>query len=73
MKALGIKTSIAMVCNLVFANNTILPSFLLFFLIIDLYFQIPVVMAQIFNTTAELPISIGIQTNEAKAEIEQIH
>ena len=42
--------------------------FFLFFLIIDLYFLIPAVIAQIFNPTAELVIPIG--TKEAKAEME---
>ena len=40
------------------------------FLIIDLYFLIPAVTAQIFNTTAELAIPIGIPIKEAKSEIE---
>ena len=40
----------SMVLNLSFANNTILSCFFLFFLIIDLYFLIPVVITQIFNT-----------------------
>ena len=43
---------------------------LLFFLIIDLYFLIPAVIAQIFNPIAELIIPIGISLKEAKAEIE---
>ena len=41
-----------------------------FFLIIDLCFLIPAVIAQIFNPIAELVISIGIPTKETKAEIE---
>ena len=41
-----------------------------FFLIIDLYFLIPAVIAQIFNAVAELVIPIGIPTKEAKAEME---
>ena len=41
-----------------------------FFLIIDLYLLIPAVLAQTFNPIAELAISIGIPTKEAKAEIE---
>ena len=40
-----------------------------FFLIIDLYFLIDVVTAQIFNPNAELVISTGTETNEANAEI----
>ena len=41
-----------------------------FSLIIDLYFLISVAIAQIFNPIAELAILIGIQSKEAKAEIE---
>ena len=41
-----------------------------FFLIIDLYFLILAVIAQIFNPIAELVIPIGIRIKEAKAEIE---
>ena len=43
---------------------------LFFFLIIDLYFLIPAVIAQIFNSIAELVIPTGIRSNEAKTEIE---
>ena len=43
---------------------------LIFFIIIDLYFLIAAVIAQIFNPIAELVILIGIQTKEAKAEFE---
>ena len=56
--------------NLDFANNTILSCVFIIFLIIDLYFLIAAVIAQIFNPIAELLISIGIPTKEAKAEIE---
>ena len=41
-----------------------------FFLIINLYYLIPAVIAQIFNPIAELVIPIGMPTKEAKAEIE---
>ena len=41
-----------------------------FFLIIDLYFLIPAVIAQIFNTIAEFVIPIRTQIKEAKAKIE---
>ena len=41
-----------------------------FFSIIDLYFLIPAVIGQISNSVAELVISIGIPSKEAKAEIE---
>ena len=41
-----------------------------FFLIIDLYFLTPAVIAQIFNSTPELVILIGIPRKEGKAETE---
>ena len=41
-----------------------------FFKIIDFYFFIAAVIAQFFNSIAELLISIGITTKEAKAETE---
>ena len=66
IKALEIKTS--MLFNLDFANNIILLWF--FFLIIDLYFLIPAVIAHIFNPIAELVIPLGVPIREAKAEIE---
>ena len=62
------KTS--MLLNLDFANNTTLSCFFYFFLIIDLYFLIPVAIAQVFNPIAELIILTGIPSKEAKAEIE---
>ena len=46
--------------------------FLFLFLIIDLYFLIPAVIAQIFNPTAELVISKEIPSREAKEDIEII-
>ena len=58
-----------MLFNLDFANNTILSCFF-FFLIIDLYFLIHAVIAQIFNPIAELVIPIGIPTKEAKSEMQ---
>ena len=67
MKTLEIKTTI--VFNLVVANNTVLSFFFLFFITIWLYFLILVVIAQIFNLTAELAITIGIPTKESKAEM----
>ena len=42
----------------------------LFFLIIDLYFLISAIIAQIFNTFVELVIPIGIPTKEAKAKLQ---
>ena len=56
--------------NLDFAKNTILSFSCLFFLIVDLYFLIPAVIAQIFNPIAELVIPIEIPSKEAKTEIE---
>ena len=46
-------------------------AFSFFFLIIDLYFLIAKVIAQIVNPIVELAIPIGILTKEAKAEIEK--
>ena len=40
-----------------------------FFLIIDLYFLIAKVIAQIFYPIVELAIPIGLLTKEAKSEI----
>ena len=59
-----------MLFNLAFAKNAILLRFFPFFLIIDLYFLIPGVIAQIFNPTAEIGITQGIPTKEAKEEME---
>ena len=60
-----------MLLNLDFANNTIFSCFFFFFfLIIDVYFLIPTVIAQIFNPLAEIVIPTGIPTKEAKAEME---
>ena len=42
----------------------------LFFLIIDLHFLIPVVIAQMFNPIAKFVIAIGIPNKEIKAETE---
>ena len=42
-----------------------------FFLIIDLYFLIAKVIAQIFYPIVELAIPIGLLTKEAKSEIEK--
>ena len=57
-----------MLFKLAFANNTIFSCFSFFFLIIDLYFIIPKVIAQIFNPSAELAIPIGIPAKEAREE-----
>ena len=42
----------------------------LFFLIIDLYFLILAVIAQIFNPITELVIPMGIPTKEVNAQME---
>ena len=55
--------------NLDFPINTILSCLFFFFLIIDLYFLIPAVIAQIYNPIAELVIPIGILTKEEKLKI----
>ena len=49
-----------MVFNLIFANNTILSCFFFFFLIVDLYLLIPVVIARSFNPTVEMLMLIGV-------------
>ena len=59
-----------MLSKLVFANNTILSCFSFFFLTIDLYFLIPAVIVEIFNSISELVIAIRIPSKEEKAEIE---
>ena len=52
-----------MLFNLDFANNTVLSCFFFFFLIIDLYFSIPAVIAEIYNPIAEI-IPTGKPTKE---------
>ena len=49
-----------MLFNLDFANNTILSYFFFYFLIIDLYFLIPAIIAQTFNPISELVIPTEI-------------
>ena len=66
-KSLEIKTS--MLFNFAFAKNTYLSCFFFFFLIIDLYFLITAVTANIFNPIAELVIPIGILSKDGKAKI----
>ena len=66
IKELEIRTS--MLFNLDFARNTVLSCF--FFLFIDLCFLIPAAIARSFNHIAELGITIGMPSKEAKAEIE---
>ena len=67
LKALETKTF--MLLYLDFASNIVLPCFFFFFLIIDLYFLIHLVITQTFNPSAELLILIGIPTKEAKTEM----
>ena len=56
--------------NLDFANKTILSSFFFFFLIVDSYFLITAVIAQLSYPIAELVIPIRIPSKEEKAEME---
>ena len=65
---LEIRTSIGL--QLSFPNNTILSCIFFFFFIIDLYFLISAVIAQIFIPTAEVVILTGTQANRTNAEIE---
>ena len=58
------------VSNLAFPSNTISSCVFLFYLIIDLYFLVPSVIAQTFNPYVEPAISTGTPTNEANAETE---
>ena len=58
-----------MLFNSDFASNTVFLCFYLFFVIIDLYFLIAAVIAQIFNPIAELVVPIGIPTKLAKVDI----
>ena len=61
MNALETKTS--MLFNLDFADNTILSCLFFFSLIINSYFLIPEVIAQIFNPIAEFMIPVGIRNS----------
>ena len=53
-----------MLFSLDFADNTILSSFFLFFLIIDLHLLISAAFAQISNPAVELVIPKGIAIKE---------
>ena len=55
-----------MLFKLDFASDTVSR---FFFLIIDVYFLIPAVIAQIFNPIAELVIPMKIPIKEKKAEM----
>ena len=61
-----------MLFSLDFANISIWSYFLFSFLIFDLYFLIPAVIAEHFSPIilVDLAILIGIPSKEAKAEIE---
>ena len=59
-----------MLFNLDFADSTIVSCFFFFFLVIDLHFLLPAVIAQISNSIAELVIPIGVPIKEEKAEME---
>ena len=61
-----------MLFNLDFAKSTISSCFFFYFLVIDIYFLIPAVMAQIFNTTAELVFPITMPTKLQKQKWEHI-
>ena len=67
IEVLEMKTSILF--NFDLSNKTILSCLFFFSTIIDLYFVIPSVFAQIFNSTVELLIPIEIQIKEGEAEI----
>ena len=59
-----------MLFNSAFADNTISSCSFFFFLNYWLIILTPAVIVQISNLVAELIISVGILTKEAKAEIE---
>ena len=59
-----------MFSKLAFPSNAILSCLFLFFLIINLYFLITAVIAQIFIPTAKLAIPTATPTNDTNAEIE---
>ena len=67
----GLEIRTSVICNIKsFPNNTILSCIFLFFFIINLYFLIPAVIAQIFLPTTELVKPKRRQTNEANTETE---
>ena len=53
-----------------FASKFLLSCFFFLSLTSELYFLIPVFVAQIFHPTAELTMPIGISSKEAKSKIE---
>ena len=68
IKALECKPS--RLINLDFANSIISPCLFFFIISIGSLFLIPQVITKMFNSPAELAMSIGITIMEAKAEIE---
>ena len=64
MKALEIKISTAF--NLVFTRNIILSCFLCFYLLIDLYFLIPAVIARVFIPIAKVEIETHPGTEKGR-------
>ena len=68
-KVLESKTSTLF--SLFFSSNSILYLFFFIFLILDWYFLITAVIAQIFVPIAELAIPTEILTKEAKAEMKK--
>ena len=67
IKASETRTSV--IFKLSFSNNINLSMVFFFFFIIDLYFLIPAVIAQMFISNPELVIPTWTQTNQANAEI----
>ena len=68
MKALEIKFAMP-----VFGSNTILTCFVFYFLIIDTYFLIPAVIAQMLNSTSELAMPMRIATSQKKQKEKSNH
>ena len=64
-----LRIKISLLFNLELAKNIILSCFFYFFLIIDSYFLISTIIAQIFNPIIELVIPIEIPIKEVKAEM----
>ena len=64
-----LRIKISLLFSLELAKNTILSCFFYFFLIIDSYFLISTIIAQIFNPIIELVIPIEIPIKEVKAEM----
>ena len=58
------------ICSFISPSNTVLPYFFFSFLIIDWYFLIHAVTAQIFVPTVELKTPKRTQSNEGNTEIE---